>query len=139
MSTRSNIHFTGFGSTTIVANIYRHSDGYPEGVFPDLEKFFDEVERQTSDTRFDDPSYLAAKFVVWQAGENAKIAAYDYKNGRPGEVKPLDFLSVGVVSYDAADGEYIYTVACGVNGRPTVTGLDTYTQSPVTWPPQEDK
>ena len=33
MSTRCNIHFNGWGRTC--ANVYRHCDGYPEGVLPD--------------------------------------------------------------------------------------------------------
>lgn len=123
MSTRCNIHFTD-KTGEIEANIYRHGDGYPDGVLPDLERFFAEVEAQTKDTWFNDPSYLAAKFVVWQAGENARIAAFDYMTGKQGEVKPLDFLSVGIVSADAGDGEYVYTVECSPGyppRRPSVT------------------
>jgi hypothetical protein len=110
MSTRANIHFTHGNS--ILANVYKHSDGYPEGMLPVLEKFFRAVEEQASDTRFSDPEYLAAKFVVY--------LAHEYPS--PGE--PLAFLGVGVVTRDAGDGEYIYTVDCGhldAHGRPTVT------------------
>lgn len=122
MSTRCNIHFTYAGRDEVEANVYRHSDGYPDGVLPDLEKFFEAVEAQTSDTRFNDPTYLAAKFVVWQAGEYARMGAYNYLTGKTGEVKPLDFLSVGVMTRDAGDGEYIYTVECGPHpSRPKVT------------------
>lgn len=120
MSTRANIHFNYRNGET-AANIYRHGDGYPDGVLPDLDKFFTAVEEQTEDTRFSDASYLAAKFVVWQAGENAKMRAYDFRTGQPGEVKPLDFLSVGIMSEDADDGEYVYEVTETGNGRPTVT------------------
>lgn len=98
MSTRCNIHFT-YGDR-VQANIYRHYDGYPEEVLPDLEKFFSEVEAQTSDTRFNDPSYLAAKFVVWQASQ------YSLSE------KPLAFLGIGVTQQDAEDGEYTYKVDC---------------------------
>lgn len=124
MSTRANIHFNYRDGTT-AANIYRHGDGYPDGVLPDLDKFFAAVEEQApDDTRFNDASYLAAKFVVWQAGEIAKMYAFDFKTGKPGEVKPLNFLSVGIVMQDAGDGEYVYEVTevNGYdNGRPTVT------------------
>lgn len=121
MSTRCNIHFNYYDGKT-AANIYRHSDGYPDGVLPDLERFFADVEAQTDDTRFSDASYLAAKFVVWQATENAQIWAFDYITGKPGEVKPLNFLGVGVVMQDAGDGEYVYEVTEARNGgRPTVT------------------
>jgi hypothetical protein len=120
MSTRCNIHFA-YVSGPPVANVYRHSDGYPEGVLPDLDKFFAAVEAQTSDTRFSDPSYLAAKFVVWQAGRSAKLEAYDWRTSTQGEVKPLAFLGVGIMSQDAEDAEYIYTVICRGSGRPEVT------------------
>jgi hypothetical protein len=111
MSTRCNIHFTDGHSKTVQANIYRHSDGYPEAVLPDLEKFFGAVEDQTSDTRFGDPEYLAAKFVVWEATKD-----YEYRSGAR-----LDFLGVGVVTQDAGDAAYIYTVKCAGPGRPQVT------------------
>ncbi len=112
MSTRCNIRFC-YGNKP-QANIYRHCDGYPtteHGVLADLKEFFREVQMQTEDTRFSDPSYLAAKFVVWQAGQNSK----------PGS---LDFLSVGIVAENAADGEYVYTVDCTEHddkGYPKVT------------------
>ena len=109
MSTRCNIHFAYGPDEPPKANIYRHSDGYPKGVLPDLDTFFAEVEAQTRDTRFNDPSYLAAKFVVWQAGQNARGG------------KPLDFISLGITSEDASDGEYVYTVTCRGPGRPTIT------------------
>lgn len=118
MSTRCNIHFTfrRKDEEVVVANIYRHSDGYPEKVLPDLDRFFAEVEKQTKDTRFGDPSYLAAKFVVWQAGEYAKAWHFDGE-----EIQPLDFLSLGIMSRDAGDAEYIYTVSCNGPGRPEVS------------------
>lgn len=118
MSTRCNIHFTYSPDSPPEANIYRHSNGYPDGVLPDLEKFFTEVERQVpGDTRFGDPAYLAAKFVVWQAWEFAKI----YQDAGLGANAPLDFLSVGIMSEDAGDGEYVYTVICNNDRRPEVT------------------
>lgn len=114
MSTRCNIHFNGWGRT--VANIYRHSDGYPEGVLPDLQSFFEAVETQTRDTRFDDAGYLAAKFVVWQANQ--------FQRGQP-----LNFLSLGVCIEDHTDIEYVYEVNCEEheeNGRPIVTHRSLY-------------
>ncbi len=140
MSTRCNIHFS-YGNK-VEANIYRHSDGYPDtdnGVLHDLKKFFKDVEEQTragatgSGTRFSDPAYLAAKFVVWQANANVQghnemtermkrsMAGFvDYKNA--GGI--LDFLSIGIVKTDAADCEFVYNVDCtklDAKGRPTVT------------------
>jgi len=110
MSTRCNIHFAYSPDEPPEANIYRHCDGYPDGVLPDLNEFFADVEKQTADTRFNDPSYLAAKFVVWQA---AKFARY-------GSGNPLDFISLGIMSADAGDGAYVYTVICRGPGRPEV-------------------
>jgi hypothetical protein len=112
MSTSAIIQFTDNDGDE--AYIYRHSDGYPDsddGVLADLQKFFRAVKEQTSDTRFNQPSYLAAKFVVWQAGQNSV----------PGS---LAFLSVGIVSKETGWGEYIYTVNCAKmdkNKFPTVT------------------
>jgi hypothetical protein len=104
MSTRCNIHFC-YGDE-VVANIYRHSDGYPSGVLPDLDVFFARIMLDTRDHRFGDPSYLAAKFVVWQADQSRNIATK--WGGKAGEM--LDFLGVGIVLEDAGDGEYVYEV-----------------------------
>ena len=132
MSTRCNIHFKN--SYTDV-NIYRHSDGYPDGksgVISDLHTFFNEVRRQCKGsiygTRFDDPSYLAAKFIVWQAGENGEYAQ-DYslttaQQEASAKANPLNFGSLGVADKDASDGEYVYVVDCDTMDAdkfPTVT------------------
>lgn len=106
MSTRCVINF-GFDKVPY-AKVYRHSDGYPNGeygVFANLRKFFECVKEQTKDTRFSDPSYLAAKFVVWQSG-----------------MKGLDFLGVGVILENPSDIEYEYFVDCSKNieGYPSV-------------------
>lgn len=101
----------------MVANIYRHSDGYPSGVLPDLDAFFERVMLDTNDHRFDDPSYLAAKFVVWQADQSRSIAVR--RGGKPGEM--LDFLGVGIVSGDAGDAAYVYeVVAARGDEKPSV-------------------
>lgn len=129
MSTRCNIHFTQ--GAEIVANIYRHGDGYPNtdcGVLADLRRFFVTVKTHTKGgmggPRFDDPAYLAAKFVVWQAAENVKgINRYCRQTKQPLR-KRLDFISLGVVNEDASDGAYVYTIDCGNHtkrGLPRVT------------------
>lgn len=127
MSTRANIHFN-YPDGTVAANIYRHSDGYPDddyGVLADLDRFFTEVEAQTDDTRYNDPTYLAAKFVVWQAGKNAKAAGFDYLAMKPGDGKLLNFLSVGIMLEDAGDAEFVYEIAATSGwdnkNRPAVT------------------
>ena len=110
MSTHCMIHFVEAGEK--IASIYRHSDGYPEpnGVLKDLETFFQDVLQQAAnDTRFDDASYLAAKFVVWQAKR--------YRRG-DGE---LHFLGVGIMS-NGPRCEYEYLILCDRSGKkPAVT------------------
>lgn len=127
MSTRSTTHF-GYGSKgKTEAIIYRHSDGYPEapGHGAGLIQFFADVKAQAQDTRFGDPSYLAAKLVVWLARQFA--TDYGYVDGKwttanHADTRPMDFISVGVVSKDPGDIEYRYVVDCStlVDGRPTV-------------------
>ena len=110
MSTRGNYHFNEQGETQ--ANVYVHSDNYPEYAVPRIYRFFNTVKAQTNDTRFDDSAYLPAKFVVFMANEMARSN------------KPLDFLSVGIMKEDAGDSEYIYTIDCSglTGGFPKVTG-----------------
>ena len=120
MSTRCTINFN-YGKE-VVAKVYRHSDGYPDGVLGDLAKFFADVEkdnRATMDTRFKDPSYLAAKYVVWQAHQYAKA----YVGGKYKATPRLAFSGVGVVIEDPGDIAYTYFVDCNKresNGWPTV-------------------
>ena len=119
MSTRCIINF-GVGSS-IDAKVYRHSDGYPDGILPDLKKFFKDVMAQTKDTWFDDPSYLAAKFVVWQASLYAQKLDDKFQYV-PAEM--LDFTGVGICQENPGDIDYEYFVDCGhmdAKGRPTVT------------------
>ncbi len=118
MSTRCVINFYYNDGVArdeeVAAKVYRHCDGYPDGtpgVPACLERFFTEVEAQCTGTmygtRFNDPSYLAAKFIVWQANEYH-------------QEKMLAFGSLGVVQKNPGDIEYEYFVACGRYGRPRV-------------------
>ena len=109
MSTRATVHFEQNGEAQAI--VYRHSDGYPEGLGNDLQTFFGDVQLQTRDTRFSNPCYLAAKFVVWQAARYADQTAEG--------AKPLDFLGVGIVMEDPGDIEYRYHVGCDVVDRQT--------------------
>lgn len=124
MSTRSTTHFTYKG--VVQAIIYRHTDGYPSGAGADIDRFFAAVEEQTKDTRFTDPNYLAAKYVVFLANEFAWTYKPDPQANGWTQVKSnqLDFLSVGVVMEDPGDIEYRYIIDCGnltEDGRPSVT------------------
>jgi hypothetical protein len=118
MGTRCNIHFND--GDEIAANIYRHSDGYPDGVLPDLQRFFADVESQTKgDTRFGDPEYLAAKFLVWQANDYVKPTEWN-----PEGKEALAFTGVAPCVTDHGDIEFVYSVDSGnfdQAGRPTVT------------------
>lgn len=132
MSTKSTTHFIYGNKKKPLAIVYRHSNGYPEGAGADIYKFLLDVKAQVpNDTRFDDPSYLAAKYVVWLA----RKFAYDWvqrdpeKNNKSGFVshadeRPLDFRSVGVMMSDPGDIEYRYIIDCGnidQDGLPDVT------------------
>lgn len=60
MSTRTQLRFTGPRGTT--SQVYRHSDGYPNGVIPDLVQLF-QVMKETGTVR--DAPYAAANFVFF--------------------------------------------------------------------------
>jgi len=116
MGTSSTVRF---GSSGVVgggteAAVYVHYDGYPEGMRETLRGFFEAVERDTGDHRYGDPTYLAAKFVVWVATQYPRWTAE----------APLDFLGVGVVTEPARYAvDYDYVVDSGqwdARGRPTV-------------------
>ena len=120
MSTRACVHFMQNGGAE--AKIYRHSDGYPEGLGQDLLGFLQELKDNVRDNRFNDAGYLAAKWVVCDATMNRH-----YANG---ETHDLNFLGVGVVAEDPTDIEYRYEVLCGdldANGLPKVMMYDIYT------------
>lgn len=116
MSTRCTLHFHYGSQPSPAAIVYRHSDGYPEAVLPDLERFVEDVGKQTKDTRFDDASYLAAKYVVWQAHENA--VTFNWETNKLVPTEPLNFLGVGIVLSDPSDIEHRYHLYC--DGTPTI-------------------
>ena len=106
MSTRATVHFQSDGGTRAI--IYQHSEGYPSGLGEELKDFLNDV-NQLDDKRFNDPTYLAAKFVVW------RVAQYAPKDD------PLNFLGVGVMLEDPGDIEYRYLLACDSNEIPIIT------------------
>lgn len=123
MSTRAVVNFYDtYGKKKVLrAKVYRHSDGYPDGLGNDLKEFLQYVNTHLKDTRFQDASYLASKWVVWDA-----IAYRDLMNRADKywplvkDPSPLDFLGVGIVLKDPSDIEYIYDVVCDTP-IPTVT------------------
>jgi hypothetical protein len=112
----------------LAARVYRHYDGYPEGesgVLADLERFFGDVEKDApGDTRFNDPEFLAAKFLVWQAWRNAHTHNLK-RSGEFAKPKRLAFTGVAPAQEDHADCEYVYEVRTNdriLGGpRPSVT------------------
>ena len=146
MSTRSTTHFVRGDRTEAI--VYRHPDGYPEGHGRDLRRFFAAVENDTQDTRYNDPSYLAAKLVVWLAREFAQSYEFDGEGGftvtSHADKRPLDFISVGVVMEDPGDIEYRYIIHCDQieDGRPVITcwdlGLNIYVPIPSDYPSAAD-
>jgi len=113
MSTRATVHFDDR------AIVYRHSDGYPDGLGQDLARFI-RAARKLQDPRLNDASYLAAKWVVFDVTEyqkymrdsNARMKAEGMKPYYPDPVDPLDFLGVGIVLEDPGDIEYRYNIDC---------------------------
>jgi len=98
MSTRCNINFVD--GDEIVARIYQHCDGYPDGpngVPATLDMFFGE----TNPGYLDDVEILAARFVAWK-----------YARCRSDVI--------GIIAGPHGDEEYIYTVDCS-GARPVVT------------------
>ena len=105
MSTRATVHFQQGGKTEAI--IYRHYDG--DELADDLETFFKEVKKQApNDAKFDDPTYLAAKFIVWQAAQYAE------------DGHPLKFTGVGIYMEDPGDEEYHYLVQCDNDKTPKI-------------------
>ena len=93
MSTRATIHFHYEGDTKPTAIIYRHGDGYPDGLGKDLDQFVKELKENVEDNRLNDAAYLAAKWVVWDARQMANIG-----HSLDKEKHYLNFLSVGMVN-----------------------------------------
>ena len=107
MSTRATVHFRYMGKTEAI--VYRHNDGYPEGLGKDLQDFLDYVKEYIPDNRFTDPTYLASKWVVWAASAHVEQKKICFAQWAP---HLLDFLSVGVVMQDPGDIDYRYYVDC---------------------------
>lgn len=122
MATRSSQHFgeTYGGTFRAEAMVYKHWDGYPENMLPLFEQFFTAVKEQCGgDTRFNDPTYLAAKWVVFLADDGRALSGELQGERQP----PMRFLGVGVITEDPGDIEYTYRVHCDKkddDGNPVV-------------------
>lgn len=125
MSTRATIHFEDAHGRT-EAIVYRHGDGYPEGLGKDLETFVKEIRENVSDTRFNSPMHLSGRWIVFDAAKNREQMDNIYRSMAEHDGKPLpqpchmlDFLSIGAVVEDPGDIDYRYHVRC--DGNPTIT------------------
>lgn len=103
-----------FMDDRVVAMVYKHWDGYPESIIPLLQDFFAELDTHVQDRRYNDPSYLAAKLVVYLADRTRD--SNDHK---------LEFLDVGVVMEAPSDVEYRYEILCYdlEGGHPRVSAV----------------
>jgi len=96
--------------------VYRHGDGYVEGLGQSLLEFLIDC-KSLPDSRLTDASYLAAKWVVYDSQE------YGKRGDGQGDGYTLNFLSVGIVSREPGDIEFRYTIDCdqlNQHGLPSV-------------------
>ena len=129
MSTRATIHFNWQDKTQAI--VYRHSDGYPEGLGKDLQIFLEYLKEWVPDNRFSDPGYLAAKWVVWDALKAERSKFHEAR-------EPLAFLGVGIRMDDPSDINYRYTIHCEFSdpdtGLPGVSCEEVYAQGHASFP-----
>lgn len=104
MSTRCTTHF--IDGNRLVAIVYRHCDGYPDGHGRDLLEFL-KGEGCTNRRLTDDMGLLAAQLIVWLR-ERQKIN-YEWTK----DEQWSDFLSIRVMMEDPWDIEYRYIVRNG--------------------------
>jgi hypothetical protein len=131
----------GLKDTAVRAMLYRHSDGYPEGVLPDLEEFFDDLDKNLSDKRYGDPSYLAPKLLVWLVMSHRQSMKEwyesmlernpndNYAREKLAEKSHIcDFLGHGIDNALHGDIEYLYHINC-----PDIWGGEKASRPKITW------
>ena len=121
MSTRCNIGFYVADADPIKkpeALLYKHSDGYPDGVLPELIPFVKEFKSK----RGHDPEYLAARYMQYLGNlydgvdlsdpEMRKFLStfHKYKDGD----LVAGVLGLGICNVIHCDIEYFYAVYCDV-------------------------
>jgi hypothetical protein len=116
MGARTLVRFVrGDGAATsldkVLPMIYLHWGGPPEIMAVNFEEFFLRVERDGGkDTRYNDPEYLAARFVVFASVEC----------GTADDPGSLGFTGVGVTATTVVKaieaGSFTYAVDCSGNG-----------------------
>lgn len=135
MSTRALVDFKDSKKET-VARIYVHCDGYPTGLGVDLQKFLDkcaacENSETFGGTHFDDPYYLAARFVVYKAHQNQESTNEIAKafNRKSVTINEVDFVGVSIVPIDDdvwPSIAYFYDVICVNESRPKIICYDDF-------------
>jgi len=91
---------------TAVALIYRHSDGYPNSVLPDLDCYLAKCQRN------DDPCYAAAWFVHFLIDRAMRNARKWAKLGNR-KADAHNYLGHGIDNEYHGDIQYFYAVAGG--------------------------
>ena len=111
MSTRSILIFK---DSYEYVGVYRHSDGYTEGVINDLEQFFKWSCRN-------DSSYVAANYIYWTKNQTAKWLRKEKIKNHPNN----DYTQIGhglindVKNYYQGDVEYIHVIELRDNNMVT--------------------
>jgi len=96
----------------IKATIYKHYDGDPHTIFQDFQNFFN-ASKTLKDSRFNDPNYLAARYVVWLANQFS-------------ETSPIDFLGVGICITQPYGIQYQYFIDCSTAFTPIIEYKELY-------------
>jgi hypothetical protein len=96
MSTRANIIIKDEFNEKII--FYRHSDGYPEGTMPTLEKFLNMV----INGEIRNNSQQASGWLVLIGHDEYKDSINEFNSWKVGAYEPTSYIS--------DDAEYIYTV-----------------------------
>ena len=137
MSTRCQIEFTSIWENekkekkTESILVYRHSDGYPEGVIPDLKKFL-----KWLGGRIEDLEYTVADFIYWSKRNFEERYYYKewggekHKNGKTKKWSaPQDFNSIlligfGICEKDDFHGDikYFYNVITNLTVKNCIPG-----------------
>jgi hypothetical protein len=97
MTTRCQINFkVKYGNEEQQSTIYQHSDGYPDGVLPDLKEFFKWLSSSPHPRNPAQLEYTTANFIYW-----SKKKLESYKNG-------TEKLGYGICSSDILHGDIAY-------------------------------
>lgn len=102
---------------SIQARVLKHWDGHPNTMMENIRTFFATIQKTTDngDTRFDDASMLAARYVAFLGRMYERNYSYTTEEVT---YKPMAFNSVRILQEDALDAEFRYTIFCNYPDRP---------------------